>query len=175
MIRVTVDVPAEELEAAAAVAESEGYEGSPEQAGRWLASQYARELTSRIRATHRSKAVRIAVQEAGEPDTVAAVEWTGDGLPLQRRDLVEYDGEVWETIQAHTTQADWSPPVVPALFRRWRDPEEAGEVAEWATATAYEIGDRVTFNGATYRCIQAHTSQDGWEPTNVPALWVVDE
>ncbi|HEU4426105.1 MAG TPA: carbohydrate-binding protein, partial [Pilimelia sp.] len=25
--------------------------------------------------------------------------------------------------------------------------------------------------GASYRCIQAHTSLTGWEPPNVPALW----
>jgi len=27
------------------------------------------------------------------------------------------------------------------------------------------------FNGVEYKCIQAHTSQVGWEPPNVPALW----
>ncbi|HLZ57482.1 MAG TPA: carbohydrate-binding protein [Ktedonosporobacter sp.] len=41
----------------------------------------------------------------------------------------------------------------------------------WQPWTAYNIGDQVTFNGATYSCIQAHTSEPGWEPPIVPALW----
>ena len=27
------------------------------------------------------------------------------------------------------------------------------------------------YGGHTYKCLQAHTSQVGWEPPNVPALW----
>ncbi|MBX6385128.1 MAG: lytic polysaccharide monooxygenase [Microbispora sp.] len=41
----------------------------------------------------------------------------------------------------------------------------------WAPGTAYKVGDRVTYNGVTYQCIQAHTALVGWEPPNVPALW----
>ncbi|MFI6316227.1 carbohydrate-binding protein [Nonomuraea sp. NPDC050556] len=41
----------------------------------------------------------------------------------------------------------------------------------WAANTAYATGAQVTYGGATYRCIQGHTSQVGWEPPNVPALW----
>ncbi|MEU0566555.1 carbohydrate-binding protein [Nonomuraea sp. NPDC005983] len=43
----------------------------------------------------------------------------------------------------------------------------------WAAWTPYAIGARVTYNGVDYECIQAHTSQPGWEPPNVPALWKV--
>ncbi|SPL96793.1 Chitinase [[Actinomadura] parvosata subsp. kistnae] len=43
--------------------------------------------------------------------------------------------------------------------------------AEWAAWTAYAAGARVTYNGVEYECVQAHTSQPGWEPPNVPALW----
>ncbi|GAA3470858.1 carbohydrate-binding protein [Nonomuraea roseola] len=41
----------------------------------------------------------------------------------------------------------------------------------WQAWTSYAIGTRVTHNGVDYECIQAHTSQPGWEPSNVPALW----
>ncbi|MBG0829183.1 alpha-lytic protease prodomain-containing protein [Planomonospora sp. ID67723] len=41
----------------------------------------------------------------------------------------------------------------------------------WAPNTAYAAGSQVTYGGATYRCLQGHTSQSGWEPPNVPALW----
>ncbi|MBE1591058.1 carbohydrate-binding protein [Nonomuraea angiospora] len=45
--------------------------------------------------------------------------------------------------------------------------------AAWAPWTSYAIGAVVTYNGVDYVCIQAHTSQPGWEPPNVPALWKV--
>ena len=41
----------------------------------------------------------------------------------------------------------------------------------WRAGTAYTVGSTVTYNGATYRCLQAHTAIAGWEPPNVPALW----
>jgi chitodextrinase len=41
----------------------------------------------------------------------------------------------------------------------------------WQPDHAYQIGDLVTYDGRRYLCLQAHTSQSGWEPPNVPALW----
>ncbi|MET7394591.1 carbohydrate-binding protein [Dactylosporangium sp. NPDC005572] len=41
----------------------------------------------------------------------------------------------------------------------------------WAPYTSYATGATVTYGGITYRCLQGHTSQVGWEPPNVPALW----
>lgn len=41
----------------------------------------------------------------------------------------------------------------------------------WAAGTTYKAGDIVTYNGISYRCIQGHTAQVGWEPPIVPALW----
>ncbi len=46
-----------------------------------------------------------------------------------------------------------------------------GTAAEWQANTAYKVGDLVTYQGLTYKCIQAHTSLVGWEPPVVPALW----
>ncbi|WP_410661635.1 alpha-lytic protease prodomain-containing protein [Amycolatopsis sp. lyj-112] len=41
----------------------------------------------------------------------------------------------------------------------------------WAPNTYYAAGVTATYNGGSYRAIQSHTSQTGWEPPNVPALW----
>lgn len=41
----------------------------------------------------------------------------------------------------------------------------------WVVDTAYSAGDRRRHGGILYKCVQSHTSQDGWEPPNVPALW----
>lgn len=44
-------------------------------------------------------------------------------------------------------------------------------LSTWKSGVAYKVGDKVTFQGLDYRCRQAHTSQVGWEPPNVFALW----
>ena len=42
----------------------------------------------------------------------------------------------------------------------------------WTAGKAYAVGDRVQYNGALYKCVQAHTSQVDWAPDATPALWV---
>ncbi|WP_225878300.1 M28 family peptidase [Spongiactinospora rosea] len=42
---------------------------------------------------------------------------------------------------------------------------------EWEAWKSYTAGQVVTYQGVSYRCLQAHTSLPGWEPPNVPALW----
>ena len=41
----------------------------------------------------------------------------------------------------------------------------------WASDTAYPAGYKVQHGGKLWSCLQAHTSQTGWEPENAPALW----
>lgn len=43
----------------------------------------------------------------------------------------------------------------------------------WAAGVAYKVGDGVSYSGVNYTCLQAHTSEVGWEPPNAPALWSV--
>lgn len=41
----------------------------------------------------------------------------------------------------------------------------------WAIGMAYAVDDRVQHGGTLYKCVQAHTSQAGWEPENAASLW----
>src|ERR1051325_8388858 len=50
-------------------------------------------------------------------------------------------------------------------------PSFSQTVPNWAPNTAYAVGALVMYQNVEYKCIQAHTSQVGWEPPNVPALW----
>ena len=55
-------------------------------------------------------------------------------------------------------------------------PDEEAETVtilfpKWESGAAYEVDDRRRYEDLLYRCVQAHTSQEGWEPPNVPALW----
>ena len=61
-------------------------------------------------------------------------------------DRRRYDELLYRCIQAHTSQADWTPPQVPALWVR----TSTEEWPEWIQPTgahdAYNIGDKVSHN-----------------------------
>ena len=42
---------------------------------------------------------------------------------------------------------------------------------EWVSDMEYIVGYKVQYSGKLWRCLQAHTSQTGWEPENAPSLW----
>ena len=42
---------------------------------------------------------------------------------------------------------------------------------EWAENAEYTAEYKVQRNGKLWHCIQAHTSQAGWEPENAASLW----
>lgn len=42
---------------------------------------------------------------------------------------------------------------------------------DWSAGQAYTAGYKVQYDGKQWRCLQAHTSQIGWEPDIAPSLW----
>lgn len=42
----------------------------------------------------------------------------------------------------------------------------------WLVNTDYAVGDMRQSASKLWKCLQAHKSQEGWEPENTPALWV---
>jgi len=118
---------------------------------------------------------------------IAAEELTGDdveqyaglfpdwepGLVVQAGEVYRWDGTLVEVIQGHTTQADWEPDDVPALFKIHRSPT-AETPPDWVQPTgahdAYAIGERVTFEGQVWESvIDANT----YSPTAYPAGWLL--
>ena len=95
------------------------------------------------------------------------------GIDVQVGDVYTFGAFLWRCIQAHTTQGTWAPDLTPSLWRKVEViPENAVRV--WAAGIDYIVGDELAYpdaNGTMYTCLQAHTSQTGWEPPNVPALW----
>ena len=55
------------------------------------------------------------------------------------------------------------------------DPVTAGEhaelFAEWQPGISYTVGNIRRYDDKLYKCIQAHTSQSGWEPDVAASLW----
>lgn len=41
----------------------------------------------------------------------------------------------------------------------------------WKTEKTYQTGDRVRYEDTLYKCLQPHTSQETWTPTDAPSLW----
>lgn len=82
------------------------------------------------------------------------------GVGLKVGDIVRYQDKLYEVIQAHTTQADWTPDKVPALFKIFEvKKDSAGNevVAEFKHPTGahdtYKKGDKVQFKGAIYESL----------------------
>ena len=67
-------------------------------------------------------------------------------------DRVQYNGTLYKCIQAHTSQDDWMPSATPALWKT----VSVDEYPEWVQPSgahdAYNIGDKVTYNGQHYVC-----------------------
>ena len=79
-----------------------------------------------------------------------------------------HNGILYRCVQAHTSQAGWTPEAVPALWAL----TSVDEWPQWVQPTgahdAYNIGDKVTFAGKKYVCkINGNT----WSPTAYPAGW----
>ena len=41
----------------------------------------------------------------------------------------------------------------------------------WDSTAIYGEGKRVRYGGVLYRCLQAHTAQESWDPVSAPSLW----
>ena len=131
---------------------------------------------ARIAATLNAATAAARISIKGQLDSigddavaeVAALfpDWT-PGAKVKPGDVLAWDGTLVEVIQGHTTQADWTPDKVPALFKVHRTPE----MTEWVAGIAVAAGERFGYGGATWECVQAHTTQKGWEPDRVPSLW----
>lgn len=84
-------------------------------------------------------------------------------------DLVEYNNELYEVIQSHTSQSDWTPDIVPALFKA---KTVIAVIPNWVQPTgghdAYNIGDKVIFEGQTYESL---INANVYSPTAYPQGW----
>lgn len=82
-------------------------------------------------------------------------------------DTFIYVGEYYKVIQAHTSQRDWVPSTTASLYVK----VVAQTTSNWTIGVSYKINEVVVYSGSNYKCLQAHTSQAGWTPIAVPALW----
>ena len=90
------------------------------------------------------------------------------GAAYATNDRRRYGANLYRCVQAHTSQADWTPDAVPALWVK----VSVEEWTEWVQPTgahdAYNTGDKVTYNGKRYvSLIDANV----YSPDAYPAGW----
>ena len=84
------------------------------------------------------------------------------------------DPQLYKVVQAHTSQAEWTPDATPALYDAFGLDESGYPI--WAQPSgahdAYSAGDIVNYNGTLY---QSTINGNVWSPDVYPAGWTVYE
>ena len=130
-----------------------------------------------------AQAIREAMDYAGaslDEDTalicVALYRPWAVGVSYKVNDYFTYgvnsvgDPQLYRVVQAHTSQADWTPDSVPALYTPIGLTEEGYPV--WSQPTgghdAYNTGDIVQYNGKLYKSL---IDGNVWSPDTYPQGW----
>lgn len=103
-----------------------------------------------------------------DADALEAVElfptWAADtGYTVDER--VRYGDKLYRCVQAHTSQDNWTPNVVPAL---WTEVAAPGEIPVWKQPTgaqdAYQAGDKVHYPGEGDTVYISTVDNNVWQP-----------
>lgn len=92
--------------------------------------------------------------------------------PNGKADIRQYNGVLYKVIQAHTTQLDWPPDAVPALWVQVNAPDV---IPVWKQPTgaqdAYQTGDKVHFQTVGDPVYRSKIDANVWSPTAYPQGW----
>ena len=114
-----------------------------------------------------------------DTDALEAIELFADwapGVAYERGVRVRYAEKLYRCEQAHTSQDDWTPDSVPAL---WTEVAKPGEIPVWKQPTgaqdAYNTGDRVHYPDANGPVYESVIDSNVWAPDVYPAGWKLVE
>ena len=93
-----------------------------------------------------------------------------DSAEYKVDDKVRLQNVLYKCLQDHIAQPTWSPIAAPSLWAKVLipDPEVIPEWEQPDSTNAYQIGDKVIFEGKTYECVIANNI---WSPASYPAGW----
>lgn len=128
------------------------------------------QLAARQTSTELATSVAfVTLAESGSIDDVTATEHTDlfspwvENIAYKVGDLRQYENGLYRCVQAHTSQADWTPDVSASLWVKVGDPTE--EYPEWSqpigSHDAYALGDKVTHKNKKWT---STTDGNVWEP-----------
>ena len=98
-------------------------------------------------------------------------EFDGNGVAYEVGKRVLYNGILYKVIQAHTSQASWTPVAAPSLFAKVINETIDGSIPEFEqpdSTNPYMKGDRVIFNGKVYESL---IDNNVYSPEAYPAGW----
>ena len=98
-------------------------------------------------------------------------EFNGNGVAYTVGKKVLYKGVLYKVIQAHTSQADWTPDAAPSLFAKVINETIDGSIPEFVqpdSTNPYMKGDKVKFNGKVYESL---IDNNVWSPEANPSGW----
>ncbi|HZK01172.1 MAG TPA: carbohydrate-binding protein, partial [Tissierellaceae bacterium] len=117
----------------------------------------AREFRNRIDANLQATRKLIRVDELSEEELLGMIDLY-ESYQVDKSykvdDIFKYEGKLYKVIQEHTSQDDWIPSELPALYLNMM-PENV--IPEWVQPTgshdAYNTGDKVIFEGDVYESL----------------------
>ena len=98
-------------------------------------------------------------------------EFDGNGVAYEVGKRIMFEGVLYKVIQAHTSQADWTPIAAPSLFAKVINETIDGSIPEFEqpdSTNPYMKGDRVLFNGKVYESL---IDNNVYSPEAYPAGW----
>lgn len=98
-------------------------------------------------------------------------EFDGNGVAYEVGKRVLYNDILYKVIQAHTSQAEWTPVAAPSLFAKVINETIDGSIPEFEqpdSTNPYMKGDRVLFNGKVYESL---IDNNVYSPEAYPAGW----
>lgn len=98
-------------------------------------------------------------------------EFDGNGVAYEVGKRVLYNDILYKVIQAHTSQADWTPVAAPSLFAKVINETMDGSIPEFEqpdSTNPYMKGDKVIFNGKVYESL---IDNNVYSPEAYPAGW----
>lgn len=136
-------------------------------------------MITRKKARQLRKMIERAAVSLPDEDALEAVElfpaWAPD-TDYALNDRVRYEDKLYKVVQAHTSQAQWTPDVTPALFTEVAKP---GEIPVWKQPSgaqdAYQTGDKVHYPDAEGPVYQSVMDNNIWSPETYPAGWELVE
>lgn len=98
-------------------------------------------------------------------------EFDGNGVAYAVGKRVVYKGVLYKVIQAHTSQADWTPDAAPSLFAKVINETVDGSIPDFVqpdSTNPYMKGDKVKFNGKVYESL---IDNNVYSPEAYPQGW----
>ena len=98
-------------------------------------------------------------------------EFDGNGVAYEVGKRIMFEGVLYKVIQAHTSQAGWTPIAAPSLFAKVINETIDGSIPEFEqpdSTNPYMKGDKVIFNGKVYESL---IDNNVYSPEAYPAGW----